>query len=404
MTVTSQSKRAGGIPRGLSQTGPVLFSYGFRPFFLGGALWAFAAMALWIAALSGLDFAWKYGVSHWHAHEMLFGYASAVLAGFLLTSVPNWTGRLPVSGWPLLLLFLLWLAGRLALVASDTIGVGVAVAVDLLFLPAMLLICLREVVAGRKWNDLKVIAALLALSLANAGFHYEVLAGGQPERAHRLAITAYVGLIMIVGGRIVPSFTRNWINRSGRKDFPAPYSSFDTAAIMAGVVGLGLWVALPESILTAAGAVIAAAFHFVRLYRWRGWTTFSEMLVAILHVAYLFVPLGFIAISMAAIGIIDPKSALHVVTIGTVALMMLAVTTRATRSHTGRNPAASRMTTLSYAAIVLCALARPVAGFLPDHAPAIYGLSGALWLMAFGLFLIEYGPMLARTRRQIRAA
>ncbi|MFD1327286.1 NnrS family protein [Mycoplana ramosa] len=401
MAATSQSKRSGGIPRGLSQTGPVLFSYGFRPFFLGGALWAFAAMALWIAALSGLEFAGEYGVSHWHAHEMLFGYTSAILTGFLLTAVPNWTGRLPVSGWPLFWLFLLWLAGRLALVASDMIGVRVAVVVDLLFLPVMLLACLREVVAGRKWNDLKGITALLALSLANAGFHYEVLAGGQTDRAYRLAIAAYVGLIMIVGGRIVPSFTRNWINRLGRKDFPAPSSGFDTAATTAGVACLCVWVTLPESRLTAAGALVAAAFHVVRLHRWRGWTTLSEMLVAILHVAYLFVPLGFFAISMAALGILDPKSALHVVTIGTVAMMMLAVMTRATRGHTGRNLAASRMTTFSYLTLVLCALVRPVAGFVPDHAPAIYGVSGALWLAAFALFLIEYGPMLARTRRKI---
>lgn len=403
MTTTPPvAKRTGGIPRGLSQTGPVLFSYGFRPFFLGGALWAIAAMALWIATLSGrLDFAWKYGVSHWHAHEMLFGYASAILTGFLLTTVPNWTGRLPVSGWPLFALLLLWAAGRLALLGSDVVGVRGAVVVDMLFLPALFFICLREVVAGRKWNDLKVVVALLSLSLANAAFHYEVLVGGQPDRAYRLAIAAYVSLIMIVGGRIIPSFTRNWINRVGRKDFPVPYNGFDTLSIIVGIVALGLWVGLPETRMTAAAGMMAAAFHAVRLFRWRGWTVFSEMLVAILHVAYLFVPLGFLAIAMAAIDIIGPKSALHVVTIGTVASMMLAVTTRASRSHTGGHLAASRMTIVSYGAIVLCALVRPVADFLPNHAASIYVLAGALWLTAFGLFVIEYGPMLVRTRRRI---
>ncbi|MBD9371145.1 NnrS family protein [Rhizobium sp. ARZ01] len=402
MTTSQSAKRTGGIPRGLSQTGPVLFSYGFRPFFLGGAVWAFTAMVLWLAALSGrLDIAGEYGVFSWHAHEMLFGYASAVLAGFLLTAVPNWTGRLPVSGWPLFGLFLLWLVGRLAFLASDAIGVRAAVALDMLFMPALLFICVREVVAGRKWNDLKVITGLLALTLANAAYHYEVIASGQPDRAYRLAIAAYVGLIMVIGGRIIPSFTRNWINRLGRKDFPVPFNSFDTAAIVTGVVALGLWVALPESRITAAGGVIAAAVHTVRLSRWRGWTTFSEMLVAILHVAYLFVPLGFLAIALSAIDIIDAKSALHVVTIGTVALMMLAVTTRATRGHTGRDLTASPMTTLSYGLMVLCALARPAAGFLPDHAPVLYTLSGALWLAAFALFIVEYGPMLVRTRRKI---
>ena len=154
------------VPRGLSRTGPVLFSYGYRPFFLGGALWAIAAMGLWIAAITGhITIAETYGAPNWHAHEMLFGFASAVLAGFLLTAVPNWTGRLPVSGWPLAGLFALWCAGRIALLASDTIGVAVAATIDALFLPVLLAICTREVVAGRKWKDLKVPVSYTHLTL-----------------------------------------------------------------------------------------------------------------------------------------------------------------------------------------------------------------------------------------------
>lgn len=400
MSTSTPNVRTGGIPRGLARTGPVLFSYGFRPFFLGGALWAIAAMALWIAALTGrLDFASEYGAHHWHAHEMLFGYASAVLAGFLLTAVPNWTGRLPVSGWPLFFLFLLWAGGRVAFLASDAIGVNLAVAADMIFLPALLFICVREVVAGKKWNDLKVTAGLLALSLANACFHYEVIMGEHPDRAYRLAIAAYVGLVMVIGGRIIPSFTRNWINKQGRTDFPVPYNRFDAASIAIGIVALGLWIALPESMVTAIGAAVAAALHAMRLFRWRGWTTFSETLVAILHVAYAFVPLGFLAISLSAIGLVDPTATLHVMTIGTVAAMMVAVMTRATRGHTGRELTASTLTTISYAAIVLCAFARPAAGLLPDHAATIYAVSGILWLAAFSLFVIEYAPMLVKGRR-----
>jgi uncharacterized protein involved in response to NO len=147
-----RSRPKGGIPRGLARSGPVIFSYGFRPFFLGGALWAIVAMALWIAALSGfIDLGGDYGAPNWHAHEMLFGFASAVLAGFLLTAVPNWTGRLPVSGKPLIWLFALWCAGRLFLLVPDTVGVVTAATVDGLFLPALLAICAREVLAGRKW-------------------------------------------------------------------------------------------------------------------------------------------------------------------------------------------------------------------------------------------------------------
>ena len=403
MTVTSNTDgKPHGIPRGLARTGPVLFSYGFRPFFLGGALWAMIAMALWIATITGaIGFAEEYGASHWHAHEMLFGYSSAILAGFLLTAVPNWTGRLPVSGRPLFFLFLLWAVGRLAFLLSDATGVVVAVAVDALFLPALLFICVREVVAGRKWKDLKVVTGLLALSIANLFFHYEVIAGEHPDMAYRLAISAYIGLIMVIGGRIIPSFTRNWINGRKRTDFPVPFNRFDTVAIALGVLALGLWVAVPDSVLTAVGGMAAAALHAARLWRWRGWTTFAEMLVAILHVAYLFVPLGFLAIGLSALGLVDPVSTLHVLTIGTVASMMIAVMTRATRGHTGRVLVASGMTIVSYVAIVLCALARPAAGFLPELAPTIYALSGALWLGAFGLFVCEYGPMLVRVRRKL---
>ena len=200
MTASQPAARVSrAVPRGLSRTGPVLFSYGFRPFFLGGGLWAIVAMALWIAAISGrIDLAGDYGAANWHAHEMLFGFASAVLAGFLLTAVPNWTGRLPVSGWPLGGLFALWCAGRLALLATDGIGVVAAAVIDGLFLPVLLAICTREVVAGRKWRDLKVLGGLLALSLANGIFHVAVIAGGHDHMALRLAVSAYIVLVMIV--------------------------------------------------------------------------------------------------------------------------------------------------------------------------------------------------------------
>ena len=153
----SKPRPSGGIPRGIATTGPVLFSYGFRPFFLGASLWAIFAMAGWIAALTtGIDIAGEYGPAHWHAHEMLFGFSSAVLAGFLLTAVPNWTGRLPVSGRPLAYLFALWVAGRLALLATDVIGLKFAVIIEAAFMPALLAICAREIIVGRKWKDLKI--------------------------------------------------------------------------------------------------------------------------------------------------------------------------------------------------------------------------------------------------------
>jgi uncharacterized protein involved in response to NO len=394
--------KKGGIPRGLSQTSPVLFSYGFRPFFLAAGIWAVVAMLLWLLSLGGaIAVAIDYGPAHWHAHEMLFGYSSAVLAGFLLTAVPNWTGRLPVSGWPLFFLFCVWLAGRLVFLLPGLIGIKFASVVDSLFLPVLLVICVREVIAGRKWKDLKVVLGLAALSLGNVLFHLQVVSGGHPDLAIKLAVSAYVVLVTIVGGRIIPSFTRNWINKKGRADFPASYGLIDTIAITAGISALAAWVLLSDGPVVATLATAAFLFHLVRLIRWRGWTTLSEHLITILHIAYLFVPLGFLGIAIAALGLLSPMAALHVLTVGTIASMMLAVMTRATRGHTGRVLTATRVTTVIYTAIVFAALLRPAADLLPDHAQTLYAASGLAWLTAFGLYLMEYGPMLAMVRRKI---
>ncbi|WFU50926.1 NnrS family protein [Sinorhizobium terangae] len=401
----SKSPPTGGIPRGLATTGPVLFSYGFRPFFLGAGLWAIGAMAAWVAALStGIDIAGGYGAAHWHAHEMLFGFSSAVLAGFLLTAVPNWTGRLPVSGLPLAGLFGLWVAGRLALLATDLLGLMLAAVIEALFLPTLLAICAREVIAGRKWKDLKVVGGLVLLSCANVHFHLAVLANANVDTAARLAIGAYVMLIMIVGGRILPSFTRNWLNKFGRSDFPTPCNRFDTATILTGIATLASWVLTPEHVLTAAIATIASVLHMARLLRWRGWTTYPEKLLVVLHVAYAFVPLGFAGIAAGALGAVGEYPVLHILAVGVIACMMLAVMTRASRGHTGRPLTASPITSASYVAIIGAALLRPLAEIVPTYYHVLAAASGTLWICAFTLFILEYGPMLACNRRSPRGA
>ncbi|MBW8318456.1 MAG: NnrS family protein [Arenimonas sp.] len=395
-----QKRRSGGIPRGLATTGPVLFSYGFRPFFLGAALMAIVAMALWILALTaGLPVGGSYGAAHWHAHEMLFGFAPAVVAGFLLTSVPNWTGRLPVAGRPLMALFGLWVVGRIVLLQPDLIGIGAAAVLDGLFLPALLLIFAREIVAGRKWKDLKVLVVLAFLSAANIGFHLATLTGEHGGLAQRLAVSAYVVLIMIMGGRIIPSFSRNWLNQRGEKRFPIPFNTFDTVAIAGGAVALGGWTLLPENRLTGLIALSAFCLHVARLVRWRGHAVFTEKLLFVLHLAYAFIPLGLLAIALGTQGYLADTAVLHVLTVGAMATMMLAVMARATRGHTGRVLAASPMTTLSYVAILLAALLRPAADLLPGYRTELLTAAGLFWIAAFALFVYEYGPMLARVRR-----
>jgi len=388
------------VPRGLAHSGPIILAYGFRPFFLGAGIWAITAMGLWIGALAaGIPIGGSYGGPAWHAHEMLFGYTSATLAGFLLTAIPNWTGRLPVSGTPLAILFAVWVAGRLALIAPDVIGLPFAIAIDSAFLPLLLAVCLREIVAGKKWRDLKVLAGLAALGLANIGFHALIVWGDDPTMASRLAIAAYIMLIGIVGGRIVPSFTRNWLAKRHIISLPAPYDRLDTIALLGNLPALALWVALPEHGLTAIAAFMAALLHFWRLGRWQGWQTGAERLVLVLHLAYLFVPLGFLAIALVPMGWLDPASALHVFTVGAIGLMTLAVMSRATRGHTGLPLTAPWSTALSYALLFAAAILRPNAMLMPELYMRLIELSGLCWILAFALYVGEYAPAILGRRK-----
>lgn len=251
------SRRSGGIPRLKPGYVPFL-SYGFRPFFLGAGAWACAAMVLWIGLMSGAwSIATGYGPVAWHAHEFLFGYVSAVLCGFLLTAIPNWTGQLPIQGGSLLGLFLLWATGRLAMLGAGIIGAPIAAALDCLFLFALAAVILREIVTGRNWRNLKIVALVAAFALANLAFHVEVLVSGAAESALRAALAVVVGLIKLVGGRITPSFTRNWLARQGEGRLPAPLDRFDMLAIGVCAAALVVWVVAPQS--PAAGILLLVA-------------------------------------------------------------------------------------------------------------------------------------------------
>jgi uncharacterized protein involved in response to NO len=403
MTQMERLKRE-PVPRGLARTGPVILSYGFRPFFLGAAVWGAMAMLLWIVEVSlGLGVGGASGGGAWHAHEMLFGYTSAALAGFLLTAIPNWTGRLPVSGRPLLGLFALWTAGRLALLWPSALGEAAAVAIDASFLPVLFLICAREIVAGRKWKDLKVLAALFALASANSFFHYGNIVLGDVTLPSRLAVGAYMMLIMIIGGRILPSFTSNWLKKRGSTRMPASYNQFDTAALLVAMVALLAWTTRPDDPITGLACIAAAILHGVRLFRWRGWETAAEGLVLILHLAYAFVVLSFAALAAAAFGLLEPVAALHVATAGSIGAMTLAVMTRATRGHTGLELHASRMTIVSCGAMLVAGAIRPLTAVLPEFRSEIIELSGGAWMLAFVLYAVEYGPVLLHKRKEMLA-
>lgn len=388
------------VPRGIARSGPAVLSYGFRPFFLLAGIVAVLDMVLWIGALSGW---WEVGGPEgpiaWHAHEMLFGYATAALSGFVLTAVPNWTGRLPVSGLPLLGLVALWAAGRVLLMLPVTAGSPVSAVVDCLYLPALAFVVTREVVVGRNWPNLRVALALSVLGLLNVAFHAASLAGWDETALLRGTVALFVALVCQVGGRIIPSFTRNYLARRGAQRLPRPLGRIDHAALLAAVLAGLAWAILPDGWPTALLAVAAAILHAWRLAGWQGQQTWREPLLLVLHIAYSFIPLGFLCVAAAALEVVSPASALHVLTVGVIGLTTLAVMTRASRGHTGRPLTASWSTTAAYACIAVVALLRPLAEMLPEAYHPILAVSAAGWIAGFAIFVFEHVPMLMRPSR-----
>jgi uncharacterized protein involved in response to NO len=383
------------VPRGIDRSGPAILSYGFRPFFLLAGVFAVTDVVLWIGALSGFwSVGGEAGPIAWHAHEMLFGYGAAALCGFVLTAVPNWTGRLPVSGLPLLGLVTLWLGGRLLTLAPWWLGEAVSAAADALFLPVLAYVVVREVVIGRNWQNLRVAAIIGVLAALNIAFHVVSLTGRDEGVVIRLAVVMFIVLITQIGGRIVPSFTRNYLARVGQTKFPRPAGNLDQVTLAATVVAGLCWAVFPAGWPTAVLAGAAAVLHIIRLAGWRGWATVREPLLAVLHVGYGFVPLGFGAIAAASLGLLSQPSALHVWTAGAIGMMTYAMMTRATRGHTGRPLSASAFTQAGYVCLFAVAMLRPLAELAPAYNHVILGASAVAWIAAFGLFVVEHAPML----------
>ncbi len=380
--------------------GPAILSFGFRPFFLLAGIWAALAMALWVVMLTGHEvLPTAFDPVSWHAHEFLFGYLGAVLAGFLLTAVPNWTGRLPVVGWPLAGLAALWAAGRAAVAVSALLPWGMVMTADLAFPLALTAVLAREIVAGRNWKNLPVLASVLGLTLANALFHVNAMQGGYPAGSMglRLGLAVAVMLISLIGGRIVPSFTRNWLAQRRSPALPVPFGRADSAVLATTLVALGVWVIWPGLRETAWLCAVAGAAQLWRLSRWSGQHTGAEALVWVLHAGYAFVPLGFFAVAAGQLLPGLGPAAQHVWMAGAIGLMTLAVMTRASLGHAGRALHATGPITALYGALIVAVLARLAAGGLPEQSWLLHLAAGA-WIAAFAGFSVIYGPILTRPK------
>jgi uncharacterized protein involved in response to NO len=358
-------------------------------------------MLLWIPLISGhIELPVAFDPVSWHAHEFLFGYLSAVVAGFLLTAIPNWTGRMPIVGRPLIFLFSLWVIGRAAILFGAYLPAGVVAGLDVAMPLVLAIACLREIMAGKNWRNLIVLGLLGLLIAANLLFHWEAWSDGYAAQGYgmRLGISTMVLMVGLIGGRIIPSFTRNWLVKQGSKSLPAsPMQTFDKISLLTLLIALLVWTALEDHWLAGAVLLIAGALHFARLARWKGQYTFKEPLVLVLHASYLFMPLGLLALGFAILqpDLLDITGAQHLLMAGVLGMMTLAVMTRATLGHTGMELKASRGATFLYCAMATSVLLRFSAGLFPDLATRLYDASALAWILAFVVYVATFGPLLA---------
>lgn len=395
--MATESIKTKGVPRYKAWEGVALFKQGFRPFFLAAGLSALVLVMNWVISLLGyIDVYSNFSPVDWHAHEMVFGMASAAIAGFLLTAVPNWTGRMPLQGWPLIGLFSLWLAGRIVMYLGTIASAEVIAVIDTSFLFVLLGVLLREIVAGRNWRNLPITVVLGLLAAANIFSHLEALGYVETDgMSYRMAIAVVISLITLIGGRVIPSFTRNWLSKQKSAELPQPFGKFDVSAMVITVGALVAWIVLPDHVWTAIALICAGIVNVLRLGRWQGLGTLSEPLVWSLHLGYLWLPIGLMLIGASYFVETIPASAgIHALTAGAIAGMILAVMTRATLGHSGRGLTADKATTVIYMLIFVAALTRVLAPFMTLDYHTLLVASSVAWCGAFGLFCVHYGRMM----------
>jgi uncharacterized protein involved in response to NO len=375
--------------------GPAFWSYGFRPFFLSAALFAGIAIPAWawfLARAEGVPM--HYLLRVWHVHEMVFGFLPCVITGFLLTAIPNWTERPPMRGWPLMLLWTLWLVGRLSIAFSGWPPLILAL-IDGAFLVVVAGMVWREILLAQAWDRLPMGVLISLYASANVLFHGLFLKGGETDLAERMGLALIMILLAMIGGKITPSFTEDYFEEAGVTKQPASFSPFDGFSIvLLGVAGVA-WMIAPETREVGYAFVCVGVVHLVRLSRWYGWLTWREPLVLIMHVGYGWLALSFLMLGGAMLGLgLHGEEAIHALTTGAVGVMTLAVMTRASLGHTGRIKHAGPLTVLIFLLVNFGAMLRVFGPSLTLPGDGILVAAAGCWSGAYLLFGVGYGPML----------
>jgi uncharacterized protein involved in response to NO len=372
-----------------------LFRLGFRPFYLGAAAYGMLAVPLWVAML--LDQAsLNLTVSPvlWHAHEMLFGFAVAVIVGFLLTAGKAWTGLATPRGAVLAALAGLWLAARLAAVFAPYAFYAM---LDVLLLPLVATLLITVLLRAGSWRNLPLGAILLLLTAANAAFHGAVLGvlDIPPVRALHAGLALIVMIECVIAGRVIPAFTMSAL--PGLK-LQVP-RRLEAATLASTAAALALWVLAPQGPVTAVAFIGAAALHGLRLWQWRPLRSRVRPILWVLHLAYAWLPIGFVLLALAQIGAVSLSAGVHALAVGATGGLIIGMITRTARGHTGRPLRASRLEVVAYGLVAAAAVLRVAMPLvLPQQQTLWWVVAAMAWSAAFGLYLIVFTPWLLTTR------
>ncbi|TIO28937.1 MAG: NnrS family protein [Mesorhizobium sp.] len=362
----------------------------FRPFFLIAGLDAIVGAAVWLPTTFGMQAIGPTGISPgaWHRDVLLFGMVPTILTGFLLTALPRWTGRRAVSPPTTRLLVALWLCSRgTFLFLSHSAGL----ALSALLVLTLFLIAARQVIASRARRNLKILFLLLVF----CGGNVLAAASYQVELALRLALVSIIGLVMIIGGRVVPALTVAYVENAGRRITLDRSAVLEHTAAVAAVCAFGMWVVAPQAQLTGLACALAACSQAMRAAQWKGWRSVASSIVLALHIGYGWIIVGFglLAIHIFAPTSLGQAAAIHAWTIGAIGTMGLAIMASMIRKHSRRAFASSVPATGAFIAVTTCCLSRLLIELLPGYAVPLTGLSGTLWVVAFGLFLMAFRRM-----------
>ncbi len=381
---------------------PPVLRLAFRPLFLGGTLFSVIAISWWVYFwLNPFDWRPHGGPVWWHGHEMLFGFGSAIVVGFLLTAVQSWTGVIGLRGKPLAALALTWLSGRLLLASGSALPSGLVVAADIAFLFFATVAMAYPIMKVKQWNNLMFVPMLFTLTLLNAVSHWAVISD-QPQLAMQslhAAIMLFTLIISVLGGRVIPAFTANTME----SEKATPVKWLETTSIISIILLIVIafigYNNIPSALLFITSS-IAALTNGWRFLRWGFQHTGSVPLLWSLHLAYSFIPIGFILLALHSAGLMDNTSAaLHSFTIGSIGGMILAMISRVTLGHTGRPLKPHPLVTVAYLFIFTATVIRVVvSAWLPEFTYWGIAIAGGLWILAYSIYLYFYAPMLLTTR------